>query len=100
MSKPIRVSNWQAGACAAARKLFVANNIYSEQIGEMYVVYSYGPHFPLYIYDAGEWYVNSDSYSRTTAKHRHNARPGSGCIEQTTEQMRARVDAVHDVLAA
>ena len=42
-----------------------------------YVVYSYGTHFPMYIWDevTHRWYGNSDKYSRTTTRHQHNANP-------------------------
>jgi len=43
----------------------------------LYVVYSYGEHFPIYIYDSkrDEWYGNSDKYSRSTSKHQNQAYP-------------------------
>ena len=36
-----------------------------------YVVYSYGYHWPLAVYDreADTWYVNMDKYSVTTSRH-------------------------------
>lgn len=39
--------------------------------GGLYVVYSYGPHFPLALfdYDAGKWFHNTDKYSSTTSRH-------------------------------
>ena len=39
-----------------------------------YVVYSYGHHFPMYIY-TDKWYGNSSKYSVTTSKHQSLARP-------------------------
>ena len=49
---------------------------------EVYVVYSYGSHFPMYIYDAKEqkWLGNSDKYSRSTTRQQSQARP-SGQID-------------------
>jgi hypothetical protein len=49
---------------------------------EIYVVYSYGSHFPMYIYDAKEqkWLGNSDKYSRSTTRQQQQARP-SGQID-------------------
>ena len=40
-------------------------------------VYSYGKHFPMYVYDYRmcEWYGNSDKYSPTTSKHQSTCRP-------------------------
>lgn len=44
---------------------------------DVYAVYSYGYHFPMYIYDdqAGVWIGNKDKYSRTTTTHQNKARP-------------------------
>lgn len=49
---------------------------------ELYVVYSYGSHFPMYIYDTKEqkWLGNSDKYSRSTTRQQSHARP-SGQID-------------------
>lgn len=43
----------------------------------LYIVYSYGRHFPLYIYDeqAKQWYGNNEYYSRTTSRHKTLAKP-------------------------
>lgn len=41
----------------------------------MYVVYSYGTHWPLYVWTGFDWFENEDYYSRTTTRHRSNARP-------------------------
>jgi len=40
-----------------------------------YVVYSYGKHFPMYIWTEGSWYGNADKFSRTTNKHQAQCRP-------------------------
>lgn len=42
---------------------------------ELYVVYSYGLHFPMYACIGGSWYGNSDRYSSTTSKHQSCSRP-------------------------
>ena len=43
--------------------------------GERYVVYSYGQHWPLFIYEGGKWYENADKYSRTTSRHHGQLHP-------------------------
>lgn len=50
---------------------------------DVYAVYSYGYHFPMYIWDdeARVWVGNKDKYSRTTSVHQTKARP-SEPIEQ------------------
>lgn len=42
-----------------------------------FTVYSYGSHFPMYVYDyeTCRWYGNSSKYSRTTSKHQTLMRP-------------------------
>jgi len=40
-----------------------------------YVVYSYGQHWPLYLFREGQWYGNEDRYSSTTSHHRTYAMP-------------------------
>lgn len=44
---------------------------------DVYAVYSYGYHFPMYIWDdqAQVWVGNKDKYSRTTTTHQTKARP-------------------------
>lgn len=45
--------------------------VFSRDYGHQYVVYSYGYHWPLAVYDRGTctWYVNEDKYSVTTSRH-------------------------------
>jgi hypothetical protein len=40
-----------------------------------YVVYSYGPHWPMFIHAGDTWFENEDKNSRTTAKHRTQTHP-------------------------
>jgi hypothetical protein len=44
---------------------------------KVYVIYSYGYHFPMYVYDetSQQWIGNSDKYSRTTSTHQSKYRP-------------------------
>jgi hypothetical protein len=59
--------------------MFRNNNktVWSEAQGPLYIVYSYGDHFPIYVYDhaAGMWFGNDDKYSPTTSRHQTYARP-------------------------
>lgn len=41
----------------------------------LYVVYSYGSHFPIYAKIKGKWYGNKDKYSVSTSKHQSQACP-------------------------
>lgn len=61
------------------RERFITGNktMYSVIKNDMYIVYSYGEHWPMYVYDAigREWFSNKDKSSRTTGKHTSCARP-------------------------
>jgi hypothetical protein len=47
------------------------------EVSRVYVIYSYGSHFPMYVYDetSQQWLGNSDKYSRTTSTHQSKYRP-------------------------
>ena len=47
-----------------------------------YVVFSYGNHFPMYVWDdeTSCWYGNKDKYSTTTSRHQGQCHPGSSNI--------------------
>lgn len=85
-----RIANKDCRTHVQHRQAFTANNIFAEYIthnanGDQldtcrYVVYSYGKHFPMYIYEGGVWYANCDKYSPTTSKHQTQANP---CLGQT-----------------
>ena len=66
---------------------FKGNNTFSEWKKEgCYVVYSYGYHFPMYVYKRGEWYENSDKYSVSTSKQQTQLRPY--CTDGRTFKLR------------
>ena len=86
MAKEVRTTNRGARQCVANRVAFSNSNkqLYGGwnasvstkyDDGPVYVVYSYGSHFPLYAYHEGLWYGNSDKYSVTTSRHRTYAHP-------------------------
>lgn len=76
--KPIRTTNRNA-------RDYVRNGIpFKNSNGQLfghwetptlYVVYSYGDHWPLFVWDNGEWLENSDKYSVTTSRHHSQAHP-------------------------
>jgi hypothetical protein len=100
----MKTSNKHARTLVQQRQAFTANNIFAEYITHnadgnpvdpcRYVVYSYGKHFPMYIFEGGAWYANCDKYSPTTSKHMTQARPVSGqstAMPMTTNQMKQLV---------
>lgn len=71
---------------------FKASNLFSYTLkkptNSIYIVYSYGTHFPMFIFKKGEWYENSDKYSRTTSKQQNQCRPSGVKITlKNTEEM-------------
>ena len=84
-----RIANNKAREVIDKLEEFQGSNMLGKWLGignvraekdKLYVVYSYGSHFPMYIYDAKEqkWLGNSDKYSRSTTRQQSHARPSSG----------------------
>jgi hypothetical protein len=78
--------------CAARQSVkeladFKGNNTYGEWIGEVYAVFSYGPHWPLFVNKAGVWYENEDKYGTTTSKHRSQLHPHENTIKVTKDEI-------------
>lgn len=69
-----RVANSRAREYVNKRLPFIGSNTYAQWVNGKYVVYSYGSHFPMYVWDKG-WIFNIDRYSRTTSKHQSQLRP-------------------------
>ena len=98
----MKTSNRECSTYVNKCEPFNANNIFAENVFDdevlyrpnLYVVYSYGFHFPMYVYDykLKVWVGNSDRYSVTTSKHMSQARPRFE-IEQwlTTDDMRSLI---------
>lgn len=72
-----RVSNANARQYVENKQEFKGNNTFSElnTIDNIYVVYSYGYHYPMFISKNAQWYENKDKYSVTTSKHHNQLRP-------------------------
>lgn len=72
----IRISNRDARGYVESCTLFIGSHLYSEQPAPgVYVVYSYGPHFPMFAQINGQWYENSNDYRATTKRHKYHSRP-------------------------
>ena len=73
----------EAGVEVRRKAEFTGNNIYGRWFTDdntehsWYVVYSYGDHFPMYVYDesAGLWFGNRDKYSPSTSRHQSACHP-------------------------
>lgn len=84
--KPATIANKDCRKFVEARRPFKGSNLYAERRtagnghSDLYVVYSYGEHFPIYVAEVGEfgqvhWYANTDKYSQSTTRHQSLARP-------------------------
>lgn len=94
MTKPIKTSNGKCRTHVQNREVFKANNIFAERSQSLngeatYTVYSYGYHFPLFVYHepTGTWFENSNRYSVSTSKHRSQAHPLTQTIKANTHQL-------------
>ena len=99
MSKK-RVANKDIDTYIDKLEIVEGSNIFTENSGKLpdnpetddnlYIVYSYGWHFPMYIHcrQANLWYGNSDRFSISTSKHQSQARPSRN-VDQwlTTKEM-------------
>lgn len=89
----MRIANWKARQFVTEKKVFKGNNLFSEQLKNGYAVYSYGTHFPLYVYSGitQNWYRNVSKYSRTTSKHSSQTYPGKVWKELNLQEMKELV---------
>ena len=85
--KPPRVANRCARAYVQQRKPFRGNNTFGTYIDGHYVVYSYGAHWPMFVYDNDRWFANSDRHGRTTSKHRGQLHPLTDCTPLPIAEM-------------
>ena len=103
MSKK-RVANKDISEYIDKLEVVEGSNIFTENSGKLpdnpttddnlYIVYAYGWHFPMYIYcrQADLWYGNSDKYSASTSKHQSQARPTQPITQWlTTQEMKDMV---------
>jgi hypothetical protein len=94
-----RIANNKAREYVEKLEEFQGSNMLGKWLGlgngrtetdKLYVVYSYGSHFPMYIYDPKEqkWLGNSDKYSRSTTRQQSHTRPSSIYAWYNTDDMK------------
>jgi len=81
----MKVSNQKCRELVRNKESFHGSNLFGEWIKDKYVVFSYGYHFPLFVFHNGIWYENKDRYSVTTSKHKKQTNPLCVLIESNTE---------------
>lgn len=91
MGNNMKTTNQKCREYVQNRVEFTANNLKGVQVGEIYVVYSYG-WYPLFIHDGEKWYENYEKYSVSTSKQRTQAHPLVDCIQYTTQQLKDMVE--------
>lgn len=95
----MRVSNNKARQYVEKLEEFQGSNTFgkwhswNEGERKLYVVYSYGHHFPMYIYDEeqNKWVGNKDRFSQSTTRHQSQLRPSSIGLWVDTEEMQSIV---------
>lgn len=96
--EPFRNSNGQLYAVWTAAGVAYADT----PVGMRYVVYSYGEHWPLFIWDdlTQRWYANSEKYGTTTSRHHSQAHPHVDDVTHlSTYAMRVLATAGYPALA-
>lgn len=86
-----KTSNIRAKFFIASTVEFKANNLFGQwETDNIYKVYSYGFHFPIYGYDKriNKWYQNIEKYSICTLKHQSQCRLNVEYIPVTTNQLK------------
>lgn len=65
-----------------------SKSLYAEWVRDYYVVYSYGEHFPMYVWDGARWLGNDDKYSPSTTRHQSAAHPYDVAQWMHTEELK------------
>ena len=95
MNHVYKTTNSKSYRYTTMKKQFKANNMFAQWTNGVYVVYSYGKHFPMYIYNPIEqiWYENKDKYSQSTSKQQNQARPtGADTVLISTDAMQREME--------
>jgi len=89
----VRIANKNGSDYTTWRHEFTGSNTFAEWNEGIYAVYSYGRHFPLFVWNGSKWFENSDKYSVSTSKQQTQLRPhlegfGEEFTKKTTEQLK------------
>ena len=93
----MRVSNNKARQYVEKLEEFQGSNTFGkwhswgEGASKLFVVYSYGHHFPMYVYDqvSNMWIGNKDKFSQSTTRHQSQLRPSSIGLWVDTDDMQS-----------
>ena len=83
-----KISNSKARGFVQVRAPFVGSNTFAEVISGIYVVFSYGYHFPMFVCVNGTWYENADKFSSSTSKQQTQLHPLCPTEKLSTETLK------------
>lgn len=97
--KTERIANNAARAMVQMRRPFMGSNLYAREhipqhgMSVLYVVCSYGEHFPIYVAETDgdnntRWYANAEKFSSSTSRHQSQCNPYENAIPLTVGAMR------------
>ncbi len=84
----MKIANSKARALVQSQTPFTGSNTNAGMINGMYVVFSYGNHWPLFVYHNWVWFENTDSFSRSTSKHRSQLHPLTNTVPMHCEELK------------
>jgi len=71
----VRTSNQKCRHLVQSCTEFKGHQLFGEDVGRAYVVYSYGYHFPMFACIDGRWYSHRERASVSTSKQYGQAHP-------------------------
>jgi hypothetical protein len=80
-----KTSNSKSKQYVVSRIPFRGSNMFGKGDDKLYIVYSYGNHFPLHVWNGKEWYSNCEKYSVTTSRHFSQTKPVETILVTTNE---------------
>jgi len=99
-----RISNSDCRSFVQEREPFQGSNLYAIHLDQgtdnyRYIVFSWGEHYPMFIYTNGCWFENEDKYSRSTTKHQTQAHPRRPTILLSTYWMKVLANEGYHAIA-
>lgn len=96
-----KIANKDAREYVRNREQFKGSNLFTDEVelekSTLYVVYSYGRHFPLFVAETDadnntRWFENIDKYSRSTSKQKTQIHPLYDTTKLSVRDMRYLAD--------
>ena len=94
INKVKRIANRDAREYVNKLIEFKGSNTFSKRTPNKYIVYSYGEHWPLFVFDisTNQWYGNNDKFSRTTSKHLSQLHPSDVVFYMTKNELQMLIN--------